>query len=536
MKQLRLEKSAYLDSVSLMGISRKIGELAGVLSAQVAMATDTNLLLLRESGFDTETLGDVTPGDMVVAIDAESAERLEAAMAAAEREIARGGGTGAGEGAGGSAVGGSGGSGGAVAAPDLTAAIGEHSEINLVFISTPGRYAAREAWRALSAGKHVMIFSDNVSLEDEKLLKGLGRERGLLVMGPDCGTAIISGVGLGFANSVPRGRIGIVAASGTGAQEVSSILARLGLGVSHIIGTGGRDVSDAIGGVMTTMGLEMLARDAATDVLVVISKLPGEGVARRILAAARAAGKPCVVAFAGLAGDGRDRERDDRPLIFARTLTEAAVAAARLATGTAPAIGMSGGESAARVASLRCKVSGERKFLRGLFSGGTLAQEAVALLGPRLGPVHTNMKMSGSIPLDNAARSMGHTVVDLGDDAFTRGRAHPMIDQSYRLARLAHEAADPECAVMLLDVVLGYGCNPDPAGEVAAAIGALPAAAALKKGTAPFFVASVCGTAGDPQNYSLQRRKLEDAGVLVAETNALACDVVAGILGGQTDE
>lgn len=512
MKQVHVRQAAYLDSISLMRISKKVSDLPRVRNALVAMATDTNLMLLKESGFDISALGAVSANDMVIAVDAEDGAALEAAQAVAAVEL----------------------DGGAVApghedvtaeaVADLESAISQYPEINLVFISTPGRFAAREASRALQAGKHVMVFSDNVSLEDEQRLKSLAMERGLLLMGPDCGTAIIGGVGLGFANSVPRGRIGIVAASGTGAQEVSSILARLGIGVSQIIGTGGRDVSDAVGGVMTRLGLDALADDAATDVLVIVSKLPSEPVARRILETAKASSKPCVVYFAGYSGG-----RSNTSLVFAATLTEAAREAARLATGKARAIGAPGDRMAKeRVAKIVKGLPKKRKFLRGLFSGGTLAQEAVSLLSPQLEPMHANMKLPGARTLDDLAVSQEHTIIDLGDDAFTRGRAHPMIDQAYRLTRLVREAADPETAVILLDVVLGYGCNADPAGEIAAA---LRAWSGEKMGCVPVFIGSVCGTAGDPQNCDLQRRKLEDAGVLVAETNALACELVLEILG-----
>jgi FdrA protein len=514
MKQVHVRQATYLDSISLMRISKKVSDLPRVRNALVAMATDTNLLLLKESGFDISAVGAVSANDMVIALDAEDGAALEAAHAAAAIELEGGARPSGGENV------------AAQAAADLESAINQYPEINLVLISTPGRFAAREASRALRAGRHVMVFSDNVSLEDEQRLKSLASERGLLLMGPDCGTAIIGGIGLGFANSIPRGRIGIVAASGTGAQEVSSILARLGHGVSQIIGTGGRDVSDAVGGVMTRLGLEALADDAATDVLVIVSKLPSEPVARRILEAAKASGKPCVVYFAGYSGG-----RGDAGLVFAKTLTEAAREAARLATGTAPAIGAPGDRvPTERVAKLTKDLPKGRKFLRGLFSGGTLAQEAVALLSPKLAPMYANMKLPGARMLDNPAASQGHTIIDLGDDAFTRGRAHPMIDQAYRLTHLAKEAADPETAVIFLDVVLGFGCNADPAGEIAATIAARRAP---KKGAGPIFVGSVCGTAGDPQNYGLQRRKLEDAGVLVAETNALVCELVLEVLDGR---
>ncbi|HVP57841.1 MAG TPA: acyl-CoA synthetase FdrA [bacterium] len=512
MKQVQLRKATYLDSISLMRLSKELSELPGIRTALVAMATDTNMLLLKESGFDAAELGAVSPDDMVIAIEATGGAALEAAQAKA-RAALEGGPRAPG-----------GGSREARAAAAPPSAIDAHPEINLVLISTPGRYAAREAWRALKAGKHVMVFSDNVTLEDERQLKSLARERGLLLMGPDCGTAIIGGIGLGFANDVPRGRIGIVAASGTGAQEVSSILARLGLGVSHIIGTGGRDVSDAIGGVMTVMGLEALIEDASTEVLVIVSKLPSEPVAKRILETARRAGKPCVVYFAGhSAGAG------DARLTSAATLTEAAREAVRLATGKAPVIGAPPDPPARkRLAKLAAALPKERRYLRGLFSGGTLAQEAVSLLAGELKPMHTNMKLPGTVMLDDPGVSREHSIVDLGDDAFTRGRAHPMIDQAYRLTRLAKEAADPKTAVIFLDVVLGYGCNADPAGEIAGAVTALKNHA---KGALPLFVASVCGTAGDPQNYDVQRRKLEDVGVFVGETNALACELVREVLG-----
>jgi succinyl-CoA synthetase alpha subunit len=471
----------------------------------VVMVTDTNSLLLKDAGFDVPAEGKLSTNDMVIAVDAEDAAALDAALALAAAELEGGPRASGGQAA------------TSEAAPDLESALAQYPGINLVLISTPGRYAAREAWRALHAGKHVMVFSDNVSLEDERQLKALARERGLLLMGPDCGTAIIGGIGLGFANSVPRGRIGIVAASGTGAQEVSSTLARLGLGVSQIIGTGGRDVSDAIGGVMTKMGLEALMDDAGTDMIVIISKRPNEQIAADILELAKGGGKPCIVYFAGFASGGKCGG-----IVFARTLTEAAAEAARLAGGKAPAIGAADYRAASqRLAKLKARLPKERRFLRGLFSGGTLAQEAVSLLSLRLAPIYANMKLPGAQLLSDPAVSRDHTIVDLGDDAFTRGRAHPMIDQAYRLARLAKEAADPETAVILLDVVLGYGTNPDPAGELAAAV----AAAA-----GPVYIASVCGTSGDPQNYAVQRRKLEDVGVLVAETNALACRLAGEML------
>ena len=522
MKRVLVEKSTYLDSISLMGISRKVSACPGVTSAVVSMATDTNLALLKENRFDLAGLGALSANDLVIAVDAHDAASLDAAVAAARQEIA--GGT---RPVATPAAGGTRGPGGATPAAGLGAALRDHPEINLVLISVPGKYAGREADRALRAGRHVMIFSNNVSIEDERRLNALAAERGLLVMGPDCGTAVIGGVGLGFANHLPRGPVGIVAASGTGAQEVSSILARMEIGVTHIIGTGGRDVSETIGGASVKAGLEALIADGATKVVAIVSKLPAPTVREEILRIASAAGKPCVVYFAGYSGVERCGN-----LVFARTLTETAREAAR-ALGVAPkglgestgeGLAGAGGGGAKAIYAAASRLPASRKYVRGLYSGGTLAQEAVFVFGERLGPVSTNMKLPGTTLLADPRTSKGHTIVDLGDDAFTRGRAHPMIDQAYRLTRLEKEIADPETALILLDVVLGYGCNEDPCGEIARALRALAPAAC---GSRPVIVASICGTPGDPQGYDRQKRELEEAGVLVAETNAVAADWVA---------
>jgi FdrA protein len=513
MRRVLVEKSTYLDSISLMGISRNVSAAPGVTAAVISMATDTNLALLKESGFDLAGLGTVAANDLVIAIDARDAASLEAAVAAVRKEIT--GGTRP-------AAARSGVAGGVASASSLDAALRDHPEINLVLISVPGKFAAREADKALRAGRHAMIFSDNVSIEDEKSLKTLAGERGLLVMGPDCGTAVISGVGLGFANQLPHGPVGIVAASGTGAQEVSSILARMGIGVTHIIGTGGRDVTEAIGGAATRAGLEALIADGATRVVVIISKLPSPGVSEDILGVASAGGKPCVVYFAGYSGEKRRSN-----LVFAKTLTEAALDTAA-ALGVAPE-GLGKGEwgTAGLLSAASSKLPTSRKYVRGLYSGGTLAQEAIFVFGGRLGPLSTNMKLPGTTMLEDPRTSKGHTIVDLGDDAFTRGRAHPMIDQAYRLTRLAREIADPETAVVLLDVVLGYGCNQDPGGEIARAL------QATSVGSRPAIVASICGTPGDPQDYQRQKQQLAAAGVLVAETNAIAAEWVTELAGGR---
>ena len=507
MKKIIIEKSTYLDSVSLMRVSKKAAEAPGVENAMIAMATDTNMLLLKEAGFDPAGAAGATANDLIIALDAADGASLEGALAIIKQEIE--GGAGSGEEL-------------EYKPRSLDGAFRSRPDLNLVFISVPGRFAAGEAQRALAAGRHVMIFSDNVTVEDEVRLKAMGRASGLLVMGPDCGTAIIDGVGLGFANAVPRGNVGIVSASGTGAQEVSSVLARMGAGISQLIGTGGRDVSGAVGGVTTIMGLEALSADPNTDVIVIISKVPDESTGRDILGIARRSGKPCIIWFAG-----QEAMPPEDNLIFAGTLADAARRTAEAAGLEVESPGA--GTAAGRADDLRERLDPGRRFVRGLFGGGTLGQEAVFLLTSSLDNVSTNMKLPGTALLDDANESVGHTIVDLGDDTFTRGRAHPMIDQSYKLARLAREFEDPETAVVLMDVVLGYGCNMDPGGEIAEALAGL-----VKKGGSggPAVVVGLCGTDDDPQGYARQRQKLESAGALVAETNELACDLVARIIGG----
>jgi FdrA protein len=316
MQRVRVLRSTYLDSVSLMRISKLAGDAPGVTNAVVSMATDTNLILMKNIGFDPAEAGEVSSSDLVIAVEAESRDALEGAFMLVENHI---------KGGPAAAVGGAAGAGASegVHPGSLEAAMRQRPEIDLVLVSVPGQYAAYEAHKALLAGKHVMIFSDNVSVEDEKHLKDLGTRDGLLVMGPDCGTSIIGGVALGFANAVPRGQVGVVSASGTGAQEVSSILARMGVGISHIIGTGGRDVVRRIGAATMLTGLKALIDDPATDVIVLISKAPDPDVAERILAAARRSGKPCIICFMGRGPSGKQEN-----LIFAGTLTEAALSVA----------------------------------------------------------------------------------------------------------------------------------------------------------------------------------------------------------------
>ncbi|MCK4546234.1 MAG: acyl-CoA synthetase FdrA [Candidatus Eisenbacteria sp.] len=500
MKKIRIRKGVYCDSVRLLLLSREMGDLDGVDRAMAAMATPTNLEILGQLGWSLEEIGDVAENDLLAAVDAADERTLDAAFQWLETRLKeRVSGTGKG-----------------YHPRTLRTAVADAPSANLVQISIPGAYAFREAKRALMNDKHVMLFSDNVSIEEEVALKDLAGDRGLLLMGPDCGTAIINGVCLGFANVVPRGPVGIVAASGTGAQEISVLLARGGIGVSQLIGTGGRDLSRKVAGRAMRLGLRALAADPETEVMVLVSKPPEPEVAERILTDAASCAKPVIVNFLGENPDRITRGN----VRGAGNLEEAAQLAIQAAGRRAISLGEGG--VPALVEQERSRLKPGQRFLRGLFVGGTLADEAMLLLKTELGTLYSNSPVPGCTLLVDSSVSRGHTVLDLGADEFTVGRAHPMIDPTLRNFRIVEEAMDSEVAVLLLDVVLGYGSHADPAGATAGAVEEARGMA-RKDDRDLVVVASVCGTEGDPQNLDEQEQKLRDVGVRVFASNAQAC-------------
>ena len=376
-----------------------------------------------------------------------------------------------------------------------------------------------------------MLFSDNVSLEEEIALKNLGRSKGLLVMGPDCGTAIINGAPLCFANVVKRGPVGVVAASGTGLQEVTCLVDRYGSGISQGIGTGGRDLKNArVGGITMLMGIEALSRDPATSVLVVISKPPAPEVAAKVLETLGSAGKPAVVLFLGL-----DRARSGKlpsNVRLSASLEDAAAEAVARARGRPLGESERGGDEAAIAATVdreTKRMAKSQRWLRGYFTGGTLADEAMIILHRETGAVHSNNQTDAAFLLKDPRVSTGHTIVDLGDDIFTVGRPHPMIDPSTRTERIAAEKGDPSIAVVLVDVVLGYGSHEDPAGAMVPFLVEARRAAEANGGYLP-VIASVTGTPGDFQGYAGQVAKLEAAGCVVMPSNHRAAILAAKIL------
>ena len=495
-----IRAGAYFDSAVLMQLQRALAHLPGVDDAGVVMATPANCELLEQSGLLSASGQLAGPNDLLIVVRALDDDRATGALAQVDELLARRR---------------------SVVSPEfqpksLETAVKQLPEAGWVLVSVPGRFAAGVARQALDLGRHVFLYSDNVSLADEVALKQAARAKGLLLMGPDCGTAIIGGVGLGFANRVRRGRIGLVGASGTGLQAVTSHIHALGAGVSHAIGTGGRDLKHEVGAVTARQALDLLARDPGTDVIVLVSKPPAPEIATRLLGAARATGKPVVVEFIGYPPPGRELAG----LHFASSLNEAAELAVRVSDESV------NGKSVVGSSRVAYELPITSYYLRGLFSGGTLAYEAMLGLQAVLTPLFSNVPLTEAQRLLDPLHSQSHTVLDLGEDVFTVGRLHPMLDNDLRIRRLRQEAADPEVGLILLDVVLGEGAHPDPAAELAPAIDAARRGRALDM--APLeVVAIVIGTDEDSQNLGAQVERLAAAGAVVFRSTGEAVDYAA---------
>jgi FdrA protein len=505
--RVEVRRGTYHDSVTLMQVSRQAEELPGVEAAAAVAATPVNLELLARQGFAVDA-AELGPSDLVVCVRAADEAAADRALEQVEALLAQAGrGAGPGSGAGGEV--------GAGPPRSLRAAARRDPDLNLAVLSVPGRHLHYEIAEALQAGLHVFCFSDGLDPATEAACKRAAAERGLLLMGPDCGTAILDGVGLGFANAVGRGPVGVVGASGTGIQEVTCLLDAAGVGISHAIGVGGRDLSPEVGGIMTLRALDLLAADAATERLVVVSKPPDPQVARRVADAA-ATGKPAILAFPGLAAPP--------PLPpgveFAGSLEAAAAWAVEGIEGMPepplPTDGTPAGSPAVTPGAIR-----------GLFSGGTLCYEAMAVVAGVVGRVASNIPLRPEWRLADPYRSEGHTFVDFGDDAMTEGRAHPMIDPGLRNERIRREAADPGTGVVLLDVVLGYGAHPDPGGALAPLV---EGARADRPGGLSVVV-SLCGAAGDPQGLDGQAAALRAAGAVVTRSCAQAARLALAAAG-----
>lgn len=487
-----IRSSAYYDSAFLMQLQRTLSDLPDILDAGVVMGTEANKDLLAHIDLLCPEAQAAKPDDLVIVVRAKDDAAAQLALSRVDELLTRRKSTTDQR--------------EAYRPQSLEAAAGMLPEAGWVLVSVAGRYAAGVARQALRLGKHVFLFSDNVSVDDEIALKQTAAEKGLLVMGPDCGTASIRGIGLGFANKVRLGPIGVVAAAGTGLQQVTSRIHQLGGGVSYGIGTGGRDLSEKVGAVTFRQGIDLLSRDPETQVVVLISKPPAPKVADDVLRIARSAGKPVVVNFIGRSPAAWQVDN----LHFAAGLDDAARQAVELAASTSE---MTHGPD-----SSLGRFAPSQRYLRGLFSGGTLAYEAQFILQSYLPCVYANAPLNKEYRLANSLISQAHTIVDLGEDEFTVGRLHPMLDNELRIRRLLQEASDPETAVIMLDVVLGYGSHPDPASELAPAI-SKARALAEQAGRYLEVVAVVTGTDEDPQDMSAQIQKLEAAGARVETSN-----------------
>ncbi len=495
-----VRKGVYHDSVTLMRLTRDLELVTGVRRVAVMMATPSNRTLLRDAGILTPDGDGASPNDLLIAVEADEisavhagAQTAEAALSPSRPSVL---------------------SGQPILRPrTLQAGLKVLAEANLALISVPGLYAGIEATKALRAGLHVMLFSDNVPVVTEVELKRLALARDLLMMGPDCGTAIINGVPLGFANAVPRGRIGLAAASGTGMQEVSCLIAAAGEGISQAIGVGGRDLSDQAGGMMMTRVLEILDADPLTEVICMLGKPPGAKTWERLQVQLATLRKPCIVHFSGVAASA------DRSWYPAATLEDAALAAVALARGTGPkrsAFALSSEEIERLVEDATRPMQPGQRFVRGIYAGGTLAHEALSLLQAKL----------ATVILDEPGAGAGHSVADLGEDRFTVGRPHPMLDGTLRRDWILQAAQDSSTAVILLDVILGYGSHPDPVGELLPALQQVTRQAQTA-GRHLTVVASVCGTEQDPQRRSTQVDALRAHGVIVMPSNAQAARLAA---------
>lgn len=497
--QAIVRKNQYQDSVRLMQISRQASALPGVAKVLALLGTDSNKKVLADLGLMDATVAAATANDLVICVEAETDRAVQAALAEVDGRLTS--------------------VSTAQAANEkpksLEEAVDRLPGANFAMISLPGQFAKLDVTAALEQGLNVMLFSDNIPLADEAELKRLAVDKGLLLMGPDCGTAIVDGVALALANVVRRGDIGLAAASGTGIQEVTCLIDRFGGGVSHAIGVGGRDLKREIGGAMMCQAIRTLARDPDTKKLVILSKPGDPEVMARVLAEARASGLAVVACLLGseetAATDGMTR---------VATLEDAAFAALGR---PAPAPALSD--------ALRRRAAGlspDRRYLRGLYSGGTLCYETLFLLKDAL-DIQSNVAIKPHLKLPYPVKGTAHCCVDLGEDEFTKGRPHPIIDPGLRLERLAEDLADPAVKVVLLDVVLGYGAHRDPAAELAEAL------VAARRGLAdggPAVLVHVCGTDADPQDRRAQEDRLARAGAFLFPTNAQAARAALAVIEG----
>lgn len=507
-----VRKNTYYDSVTLMLISKEIKQIPGVEEALIGMGTELNLELVANLNMADDAIKACSPNDFFISVLLEDESLMPEVEAMVEellnhRKIS---------------------SGSSYRPVTLSSAFEMMPDANMVIVSVPGKFAAPEVRKALENNCHVMLFSDNVSIEDEKALKELAVSKGLLMMGPDCGTSIINNIPLAFANVIKKGPVGIVGASGTGTQEVSVLVDRFESGVSQVIGTGGRDLRVEIGGLMMIQSFEALMDDPDTKVIVLISKPPAESIATKVLGLVKKTDKPVVVHFIG----GNPDIIRQAGAVAGLSLEDTARKAVALANGNTP-VDFTGFDMSDKALEelIHKEMEGKsppQKYLRGLYTGGTLADETMKLLDKEGWGIWSNVPLKPEWAMENVWEAKENTVLDLGDDQFTVGRPHPMIDPSIRNERLVKDT-DAQTAVLIMDLVLGYGAHPNPALELSVAV-----RKARKKakdlGGSLTVITSICGTDGDPQGLAVMKKEMEAAGVIVMPSNAQAAHLAGRIL------
>jgi FdrA protein len=507
------KRNCYLDSIFLMNAAKETLKIEGVRDAILLMGTDMNKTVLKEVGGLTPEAIAASANDLIISLDLEDESIshdvlvfLDSLLSRKDRDRSEQ----------------------ETTYPSLERAIDASPEANLVFISVPGEYAAQEARTALIRGLNAFIFSDNVPLEEEVELKKMALAKGLLVMGPGCGASVINRVSIGMMSKIREGNIGIVGASGSGIHQIASLIDRHGFGISQAIGTGGRDLSNEVGGITMSQGIRFLENDENTKVIVLVSKPPAPSTAEKIFALVKKLTKPVVIFFLG--GDPRlIREAGAHP---ASTLEEAALMAMKLANREQiPAENLTEKWKIALAplaAAEKGRLSPGQKYVRGLFCGGTHGEEAILLLQEMIADLHANVSFGNCRALANPHASIKNTLIDMGDEEFTRGKPHPVIDPSILKERLLKEGSDPEVAVILFDLLLGYGAHPDPVGTIEETLAALRRKAA-EEGRYLSIVASICGSTQDPQGFEGQKRRLEALGVRVLPSSAQAA-IVSGLI------
>lgn len=497
-----IKENLYKDSVTLMLLTNEISEVEGVNKVSIMMGTPANKDIFENSGLKTDELAKATSNDMAIVIDTEDEEIVDLVLEKIEVFLAN--------------QAKSSGSKEQRAVKSWESALKEMDDANLAVISVPGTYAASVANRSLDEGLNVFMFSDNVSLEDEIKLKQKAKEKGLLCMGPDCGTGVIKSVPIAFTNNISPGKIGIVGASGTGIQEVTTIIDKLGGGVTNAIGTGGRDLSEEVGGITMLSAIATLAKDPDTEVITIISKPPAESVREKIMNYLRTIDKPIVTIFLG-----EKPEEHEENLYKAYTLEEAARISVSLLKGEE--VGQFDGNTS------KAESVEDGLTIKGYYSGGTLGGEAAMLIKDAL---HGDKKMSHEEGY--MLRTNGFEVIDLGDDKYTQGKPHPMIDPTARREYMKNAMKDKTTRVILFDIVLGYGSHENMAGQLSKAIVQIQAQA-KEENRNIHFVTTICGTDKDPQDYDAQKKIMEDIGVIVCDTNNQAVEKALSLIGKEVN-